>query len=449
MRQGLAAVLMAVLAVLAPGAAGAGPILPMPEDVRLLVEEGLSNNRQIQAMRAGIRGMEKDAVAAGALADPVIGVEIMSLPWESLSFHEEPMTQKQVFVEQMLPWFGKRGLMRRMAGLSAKRQKALLQVRENELARMIAEAWFDLGYANESLDVNRRLSEILDQMARVAETRYASGRGLQQDVLQAQVEQGEALEERIRLEQEIHTFTRKLNELLNRPAYQPVTPPANLPPPPEMKPIEADLTAAALRNNPMILEALVAIEEARAGVELAQKEYSPDMTARLAYGQRDDDLSGVDQPDLISASLMFNVPLWKKDRQDPQLAAARDRLAEAELSLENLTAALPHQVSALVKETYNTLENRRLYEEALMVQASQWAESALSAYGTGKAEFGDVLSARIRLIRFTRMAAERKAMAWKKVAELAELTGALAPEVENPQAGAKATPAAAPEGSLP
>ena len=57
--------------------------------------------------------------------------------------------------------------------------------------------YYELGFVYKSLEINRRLSEIVNQLLRVAETRYATGHGLQQDVLQAQVEFSKLIDEKI------------------------------------------------------------------------------------------------------------------------------------------------------------------------------------------------------------------------------------------------------------
>ncbi|MBU2487808.1 MAG: TolC family protein [Proteobacteria bacterium] len=425
-----AALLLLALAALAGPAAG-GNAFPLPETLGVLVDEGLANNRQIQGMRAAVRGMEDEAVAAGALDDPVIGIGLLNLPIDSFALDQEPMTQKQIFVDQKFPWFGKLGLKRQMAETAASNRDALVLARENELARMIAQTWFDLGFAHESLELNRKLSAILGQVLRVAETRYASGRGLQQDVLQAQVEESQALEEKISLEQDILTLQRRLNELLNREGFEPVSPPENLPPPRAPQAGTQELAVRALAGSPIILAARLAVAEARTGVGLAEKNYRPDTSVRLAYGQRDEDPMGRDRADFLSASVMLNVPLWKKG---PILAAAKNRLLASELTLANLSSAMPHRVGGLVAEIEKALENKRLYEEALLVQAGQWADSSLDAYSVGKLEFANVLSARLRLLRFERMAANQKYMAWKKLAALEELMGGFTPAPGGPPA---------------
>ncbi|NIP24186.1 TolC family protein, partial [Candidatus Saccharibacteria bacterium] len=83
-------------------------------------------------------------------------------------------------------------------------------------------------FVGRSLEINARLTDILNQLLRVAETRYSTGRGLQQDVLQAQVELSKLLDEKITLKKKRRTLENRINELLNRDSFSPVIPAQDL-----------------------------------------------------------------------------------------------------------------------------------------------------------------------------------------------------------------------------
>ena len=72
--------------------------------------------------------------------------------------------------------------------VDADRAAHALYVPGSELVRDLARAYFDLGFTLEAQRFNVELTQTVTHMLRVAEAVYASGRGLQQDVLLAQVE---------------------------------------------------------------------------------------------------------------------------------------------------------------------------------------------------------------------------------------------------------------------
>jgi outer membrane protein TolC len=279
------------------------------------------------------------------------------------------------------------------------RQKAILEGRQLELAKKIANTYYELGFVTCSLQTNKRLTEIVNQLIRVAETRYATGRGLQQDVLQAQVELSKLLDEKITLEKRRRTLTDRINELLNRDSFMIVEPPSDL----EflsMKLNSEKLTSNALQANPQLRVKQTEIDIAQVEIDLARKDYWPDMDFKFAYGQRDEDRTGRSLPDFVSGQVVMNIPLWQKKRQDPKLAAKLKSREAAQKSFGNLFKSLPYRVDALITEIRDTQKNYKLFTDALLLQADQWARSSQAAYEVGSLEFNTMLGAQIRLLSF-------------------------------------------------
>ena len=285
-----------------------------------LIEEGLAENQEIQSLAARVESLKSEVPFAGALDDPRLGLAILNLPADSFRFDREPMTQKQISIAQKFPWFGKLELRSQKAALMAIRQQAVLEARQLDLAKKITVAYYEFGFVNRSLEINQRLTEIVNQLLRVAETRYATGRGLQQDVLQAQVELSKLLDEKIILDKRRRTLTDRINELLNRDRFMVVEPPAGL----EFMNLTLnaeELTSRMLQENPQLHVKKADIGIAGVQVELAKKDYWPDMDFKFAYGQRDEDRTGRSLPDFVTAQVVMNVPLWQHTRQDPKLEA--------------------------------------------------------------------------------------------------------------------------------
>jgi outer membrane protein TolC len=263
---------------------------------------------------------------------------------------------------------------------------------------------------------------MVDQLIRVAETRYASGSGLQQDVLHAQVELSKILEEKITLENKQRSLENKINELLNRASFTLVPPPKDLRFPELTLELET-LKKQALKQNPWLRVRQAAVDQASVEIKLALKDYWPDMDFKLAYGQRDDSQTGQDRADFVSASVMIKVPLWLRERQDRKLAASRKNYEAKIKSYQNLIETLPHRVDSVFTDILRTQENYRLFSSALILQAGQWARSSLSAYRVDKVEFNTMINAQIRLLRFELKAKRYLFNIYKKRAELEEVLG--------------------------
>lgn len=400
----------------------AASLIWAPPKLSELIEEGLAQNKEIQSLESQVESLKAEIPFAGALDDPRLGFGILNLPADSFSFDEEPMTQKQLSIAQKIPWFGKLDLRSQKATLKAIRQQAILEAKRLELARKIAVVYYEFGFINKNLKINQRLTEIVNQLLRVAETRYATGRGLQQDVLQAQVELSKLLDEKITLEKRRRTLADRINELLNRERFMVVEPSTGL----EFISLQLnpeELTSKALQENPQLRVKQTEIDIAQVETELAKKDYWPDMDFKLAYGQRDEDRTGRSLPDFVSGQVVINIPLWQKTRQDPKLAATQKAREAAEKSYRNLVKSLPFQVDALITEIRDTQENYKLFTEALLLQADQWARSSQAAYEVGSVEFNTMINAQIRLLQFELKADKYLFNIYKKRAELEEVLG--------------------------
>ncbi|MBW2597962.1 MAG: TolC family protein [Deltaproteobacteria bacterium] len=412
----------AVMVCIAPTGSSAGSSIWAPQPLSRLIEEGLANNQDIKSMESQVKGLMEEVSFSGSLNDPRIGIGLLNLPTDTFSFSQEPMTQKQLFIAQKIPWFGKLSLRSQQAAMKAIRQEAILKAKRLELARQVATAYYELGFVAGSQKINERLIGMLDQLIRVSETRYATGQGLQQDVLQAQVEMSKLLDEQITLGKKYRTLEDRINALLNRGNFIPVVPPENLPYP-DFELEKKELQTRSLTMNPWLKVKQAEVDQANVEIELAQKDYWPDMDFTVAYGQREEDLNDRDLPDFFSASVVINIPLWQKTRQDKKLEATKLSHQAALQSYQNLANSLPHKIDALVSDIRNIRKNYKLITDALIVQAEQWARSSLNAYEVGKVEFSTMINAQIQLLRFELQSENYLFSLYKKRAELEEVLG--------------------------
>ena len=397
----------------------------VPQPLVELIEEGLAQNKEIQSLQAKVQSLEEEISFAGSLEDLRLGFGVLNLPTDSWEFDEEPKKKKTVFLAQKFPWFGKLSLRSQRQALKASEQQAMLEARKLELARKIAVAYYELGFVVTNYEINERLIDMVTQLLRVVESRYGSGEGLQQDVLQAQVELSRLLDEKIILEKRRRTLRDQINELLNREQFMSIKPFMDLKYPEVELDYQTlkDLKERSLANNPWLRLRQAKVAQSEVEIKLAKKEYYPDMDFKVAYGQRDEDFTGRNLPDFFSATVTLNLPVWAKTRQNKKLAATKKSNDAAIKSYRNLAESLPFQVNVLATEIKNTQKNYKLYVDALLVQSEQWAHSSLAAYEVGKVEFNTMINAQILLLRAELQAKRYLYTTYQKVAELEEVLG--------------------------
>lgn len=387
-----------------------------------LIEEALSRNQEIKAMEAAIEGLHSRAGFEGALTDPQIGFSVSNLPVDSFNFHDEPMTQKQIYMGQKFPWPGKRALKSRTVEFEAEKLEYQLISKKLAITRSIADNYYDLGFIAESLTLNQNVADLVQKLMKVAGTRYTSGKGNRQDILMARMELDKREDERIRLENTYRQIEDRINGLLNREDFKPV-------PHPETPvffdriPESSGLVAQSIETNPELAVLKLDIEKNAAQKMLARKDYYPDVDMRLTYGQRDDDPMGRSRSDFVSLSAGLTIPLWKHQRQDKNLASQESLEHSARLRFLNLQSRLPHDVDRLVTDIRETIRRYSLYTNKLIPTAKDIARSAQSDYEVGKSEFGTMINAQIKALTMDLEAKNLLFLIEKKRAELDEIVG--------------------------
>ncbi len=406
----------------APAAGFDGSPITAPAPLAALIAEGLDSSQKLQSQRSKIDALYDEAKAAGALDDPMLGVALLNLPTDTFAFDQEPMTQKQISLSQKFPWFGKLDLKTQIALLEAKKQEADWQLQRLELARMIADAYYELAQVVRSEQINVQLIDLVTRLLDSSASRYSTGNGLQQDVLQAQVQLSRLMDEQYQLAERREIIDSRINELINRPVAEEVAVAAEIPLP-SLDMDRETLKTLAQEKNPRILSLVLDREQKNVAVELARKDFYPNFDTRLAYGFREDDPQGDDRADFFSIGVNLNVPLWQGNKQKPRLEAAIKRRNAAGQALQEIRLSLPHRIDGVIDAMERLVASHDLYENTLLLQTRQWADSAQSAYEVGKLEFNTLISARIQVLRMNLQADIYKLRIYQKRAELEVLIG--------------------------
>lgn len=396
----------------------------MVPELRRLVVFTLNNNLELQSLAEEAAALYQEVPLAGALDNPQLTVGLANLPLDSFDLDQEAMTQKQVLISQKIPWFGKLQIKEKIALLDVRKKQLIYRAGQLEVIKKLSMVWYDLALTDYSLHINKQLTGNITQMLRVAETRYGTGKGLQQDILAAQVQLSKLIDEKATLSGKKEELLATLNEIINSAEPYSGT----------LFPVgtggfqkiadRGESVASGFNNNPALLIRRVEREKAALLVALAEKNYGTDMNFRFGYGQRDEDpVSGRDRADFFSASVTLSVPLWRKSRQDSQLVAALKRQRSALKRVESYTTALRHRFAGVLSAINTAQQSHDLFTNALILQADQLAEASLAAYSVGKIDFNTMLGARLQTLRYQLQAEKYRYLALKKRSELAELMG--------------------------
>jgi outer membrane protein TolC len=376
------------------------PAAPRAATVDELVAEALATNPEIKASAARWQMFTHKARQAGSLDDPMLMLGIDNgLVRDPLNFDRDMTTSKVIGISQMVPFYGKRELARKAAGLEAEASRLEIEERRLELAAMVKERWYQLYLADRSLEILDRSIATIDDLVRFTEAMYGVGQGRQADVLRAQVERSRMAEMRLVLQQQRRSLAAALNSLLSRPADAVVASVDQV----ELTALSLDqktLEALSEVHRPLLRSLAARIDKASTERALAERESYPDFTLAFEYMQRD---SVMDDPgyDMYNASVSFNLPLQRERRRAMVAEGEAARVMAAEelnVARNNLRLAIADLLAQLERDR----SMASLYRDGLLPQAGAALESSLSAYRAGKGEFMQVLDSRMALFTIER-----------------------------------------------
>ena len=366
-------------------------------NVDQLVEEALQNNPEILAAKQRWEVYKERIPQASALEDPMFGFGIINLP-TSLSFHQEDMTMKEFSISQKLPFPGKRPLMKAMALKEAEAVSTEIQSKVHQIIKDVKTTYYDLSHVYRTTEVTQRNKRILEDFAKIAETRYSVGEGIQQDVFKAHVEVSKMVDDLVMLDQRKRALEAKLKALLNRPPETQVGEPEEVVFRKFPYTLE-ELQKMALEMNPTLKGMKKMIEAKEKAYALAKREYYPDFNFRFAYGQRDK-LMGMKQDDMLTGMMEMNIPIFFKWRQEPKVAEKKAEILAAEAQYQAMKNEILFMIADMSSMTQRVERQIDLYKTGIIPQASLQINSAMSAYRVNKADFMTLLDSQMTLYKY-------------------------------------------------
>ena len=352
----------------------------------ILVQQALENSPRIEAALRQYQAAERKISQAGALPDPQITLGLMNLPVNSFAFDQEPMTGKVVGIMQMFPFPGKQALATSMARIEASAMKHLEEEARNQIVQAVKRVYYDTFAVDRARETTEKNLALMKQFVRVTEARYATGSGLQQDVLRAQVELSRLEDSLLQWDQKRRSLEARLNALLNRPegtGFE-ITPreldlPASDPPP---------VSAEALAQTRPLLRAWTdRLEKAGVAVKFASRNRWPNFTVGATYSQRDNLQSGAVMHDFLSATFSLNIPLFTKRKQGAAVAEKELDLAAAESGFRNVLNVIVADTQSAKAVLEQSRKRVGLFKGGILLQARQSLESARAGYEAGKVDF--------------------------------------------------------------
>ena len=381
-----------------------------------LIEQALENNPEIKAMQRRFDMMRARIPQVKALEEPVLSVGYMGNIAPFYVQREDPSSGRTISITQDLPYPGKRSLKGKIASTDADAEWWNFEQTRRNVVAEVKDAYFDLYYITKAIGVVNKTKTLLEQFTKIAEVRYAVGKGIQQDVLKAQVEFSKLIEQQTVLEQRKQIAEARLNSLLYRESD------SLLGVPDELKPRDfpyslAELNESAVANYPELKAQRRKIEGAQYSIQLAKKDFYPDFSVGFTYVNRPA------MPEMYGVTVGVKLPIYIGQKQRPALTEATASFEAEKRSLENRTTLLMFKIrdKYLAETTAQRLV--KLYSTTIVPQSSLSLESAIAGYEVGKVDFVTLLDNLVTLLNYELSYYEQLSNEEKAVAALEPLVG--------------------------
>ena len=310
--------------------------------------------------------------------------------------------QRQSFgISQLFPWFGKLELRGDVAAQAANAARQQYEAAKLKLFFEVKDAYYEYYYLTKSIAITKENVSLIKHLESVAQSRYKAAAGTHPDVIRAQVEMGK-LEDRYRslldLQQPI---VARLNSALNRPVE------AEVPSPKVIQIDEVDVTdqellARLVTENPELKALDAETIQNEKSIELAKKDYYPDITFGLSV--IDTDESSVGDPDdngkdPVVASVSINLPLWRQ-KYDAGLRQARNRYYASRGQRKQKANSLSTQLKMALYRFRDGERKIDLYRDALLPKAKESLKVTESNFRDSSSNFTDLIDAQRILLEF-------------------------------------------------
>jgi outer membrane protein TolC len=398
------------------------------ESVEDLVRAALRDNPDLAAVRAGAEAAAARPPQLRALPDPRFTVGWMG---EHVETARGP--QSLIYsLSQEIPFPGKRGLMGQVAARQAEITGEQARAMEFALAAEVRRLAAELIYLDEAIAIQRDEEGLLDEIGKIASTRYATGTTQLQEVARIEVERAENDEELLSLLRERDAMAAEMNRLLGRGPEVPL-PDLALPTAPESTAAAdtatADTLAAMGELRPELQAAEKAIAKSDAAARLARRSYLPDFMLGFEYLVVDQGMSPSPEAGTDAWMIEFgvNLPIWL-GKQRAGVREAKHLQAESRAARAAEENRIRSEIAIAEAQVRRLRETVDLHRQKLLPQTELALSSARASYRAGGIGFPDLIETERSLIRARLAAARARADLARSAADLARATAQPLPQ---------------------
>lgn len=365
---------------------GAAPVDPVPTLPGLVVA-AVRDNKDIQAARHAVEGARARLLQSGLAPNPRLEISGRS----DMLFGNEGEYAVGIGLSQDFPVAGRIARQQDVARVDVALALAEIAEAERKLAGEVAAAYYRLLVLDRRIEAQQRLIGVNTELVRVTRNRLQAAEVSEIDLATAQLELRRADEQRALLEAQRATELVQLDQLLGRPAAEPLSVDQTLPAPGTLPDLDT-LRRQALSTRPDLRTEYLNADRARSEQALARAERWEDWT--VTVGVEQDRLvldGGPPQSPGQAIGLSLSVPLPLRNKQQGRIAETRSAGAQAAARVQALEFSIDNEVGRSYAEATRLEQPLLDYQRELLPASESNVAKVRQAYRQGLAPIFTVI----------------------------------------------------------
>jgi len=356
---------------------------------------------------------------AGALPNPEIGYVGEEIPLEG----NAPGGRHGVFIEQVIPLGGKRGLARSVFDQEARRLEAVLSRERQALVTRVRQLAYSAAAAARRVDLRDRLSQLAAETVNTTRQLFNIGSADQPDILEAETEADLARLAAEEARNQQQRIWRMLATAVDAPELplQPLAIDLEAPLPDIQLDVEKE---RLLRDSPEMAVLLARMDRENAALQREQRGTFPDLFLRGAplYNREPGEPGSRSTGWEASIEVGVRVPLF--NRNEGAIAAAASEASAARFANERAKLDLEARLAAAFGDHTNARRRAQVLKTEALPRAERAYEMYRARYREMAAPYPRVLTTQRTLFELSVAYLDALEKAWRSAALI---TGNLVP----------------------
>jgi outer membrane protein TolC len=357
-----------------------GPVVTLES----LLQEAMDRNPELAVLRQQTAVARERPAQDRGLSPPMVEAQIWQ--WPINTWNPANVNMYMFTISQDLPGRGKRDLRAAVAQKDLALAETDVTIRARQLVVEVKQAYAALFIARKAIDVYLASVDVLRQIADVTQTKYATGRISQQDVLKPVVELSKLHGDLLAFDEQAALATARLNVLIGRVPETPIGP---LVEPREeiLLPATDALQRMALDRQPDLRRVRLETERAEAELSSAQSDYKPDFSLQGGY------MLLPSMTDAWTGRIGVTWPSapWSRGRIDAKVAEQHAALDAA----KDRARAMEQSVRLSVQQAYvrarSAQQRAALLRSTILPESRQALDVSRVAYQADRVDFQALL----------------------------------------------------------